>query len=129
MDSLMSDYSLMSAPTEPLPQVAKVLLKHDKSVIELRDNEGRSCLHWSAKTETTKCIELLLKNAPPMLVNVQDHENVRSVLCRIPASHSMTGDCSALGRVVRSSGPHTEAGEGVCVCLCVFLCVCVFVCV
>jgi ankyrin repeat protein len=59
-----------------MPQVAKVLLKHDKTVIEMRDNEGRTCLHWSAKTETTKCLELLLKSAPPGLVNIQDHECV-----------------------------------------------------
>ena len=53
-----------------------MLLKHDKSVIDISDAEGRTCLHWSAKAESSKCMEVLLKVASDQLVNAQDHEQV-----------------------------------------------------
>ena len=61
-------------------QVAKLLLKQDRSVVDIVDSDGRSCLHWSAKTETSKCLEVLLKVASEALVNCQDHEQARVVI-------------------------------------------------
>ena len=53
-----------------------MLLKHERSVLDITDAEGRTCLHWAAKADSVRCIELLLKVASERFVNQQDFEQV-----------------------------------------------------
>ncbi len=69
-------------------EVVRVLIRHDKSLVELADPDGRTCLHWSTKHENTKCMDMLLKVTSPEVINAHDSEQVTAlhwaVLCQHP---------------------------------------------
>eukprot|EP00047_Mylnosiga_fluctuans_P022700 m.124605 g.124605 ORF g.124605 m.124605 type:complete len:1235 (-) comp9354_c0_seq1:147-3851(-) len=68
--------------------ILRALVKHDRSLVELADPDGRTCLHWSTKHETTKCLDLLLKVTGPDVVNAQDNEHVTALHWAVLCQHA-----------------------------------------
>lgn len=89
-------------------EVVRVLVKHERGLVELGDPDGRTAIHWASKHESTKCLDLLLRAAPPEVINAQDAERVTAlhwaVLCQHQEHVQHLLKAGADARVVDAEG-------------------------
>ena len=68
-------------------EVMKVLLKHDKRVMEFQDPEGRTALHWATVPDNSDCLRLLTKHCPRDLMTAQDKDDSNALMWAVLCSH------------------------------------------
>ena len=98
-------------------EVVRVLIKHDRSLVQLADPDGRTAIHWSTKHESTRCLDLLLRAADAEVINAQDGEQVTAlhwaVLCQHQEHVQHLLKVRALHEIKNMSGVGSDACSGI----------------
>ncbi|KAI6645723.1 KIF5C protein [Oopsacas minuta] len=68
-------------------EVLKVLIKHDKRVLDFTDPEGRTALHWATKPDNVDCLRLVAKHCSKDLITLQDKDDSNALMWAVLCGH------------------------------------------